>query len=216
MYPPVTLRYSHGSEHLVRFALRHESRRVFHGDIAPGRPFRRRRLDSPSHRHKRKVLRHEIIHRDHKSLFRLQWARCCVIQFCLHSVVRMCRAMTICVRIFSSDDRDMRVWNHHRCVCVVFGYHPHAHVRSRVYDTITHVIRCTFPNICAHPLPLCRPSVHHHVHHDLRLLTTILYHDMDKISTASSFPLCWMFIVLASVMFKSQFVSPLLRGDPSK
>ena len=122
------LRYSHSSEHLIRFSLRHEPRRVLYGDISPGRPFRRHRLVYPSRRHKRKAQRHEVMHRDHESLFGPQWARCCVIRFSLHPVVRMCRAMTLCVRIFLSDDRDVRVCNQHRCVCVVFVYHPHAPV----------------------------------------------------------------------------------------
>ena len=36
------------AEYLVRFPLRHESRRVLHWDIYPGRLFRHHRLDDPS------------------------------------------------------------------------------------------------------------------------------------------------------------------------
>ena len=80
------LQYSLKSEHFVRSSLRHESRRILHGHITLGRPFRRHRLDDTSHRHKRKAQRHKVIHRNHGSLFWLQWARCCVllsILFCI-------------------------------------------------------------------------------------------------------------------------------------
>jgi hypothetical protein len=67
------------SEHFVRFALRHESRRVLHGTISPGHPFRHHRLDDPPHRGKRKAQRHEILHRNHEPLFWPEWARSCVL-----------------------------------------------------------------------------------------------------------------------------------------
>jgi hypothetical protein len=79
VYHSIMSQYSHNSEHFVRFTLRHESRRVLHGIISPGHPFRHHRLDDPPHRAERKAQRHEIVHRNHEPLFWLEWARCCIL-----------------------------------------------------------------------------------------------------------------------------------------
>jgi sodium-coupled neutral amino acid transporter 11 len=85
-------------------------------------------------------------------------------------------------------------------------------------DTIPHVIRSVFPNLPSTPVLS--------IFADRRFIiafTTIcvsyplsLYRDIHKLSIASSFALCGMIIIVASVMFEGRLVSPLLRGDPSK
>lgn len=85
-------------------------------------------------------------------------------------------------------------------------------------DTIPHVIRFMFPNLPSVPVL--------YLFADRRFIiafTTIcvsyplsLYRDIHKLSIASSFALCGMIIIVASVMFEGPLVSPLLRGDPSK
>ena len=132
VYVLVILLNSHCSEYLVRFAVRHESRRVLHGDTSPSCPFRCHRLDDSSHCYKCKAQRDQVIHRDHESLFWVQWARCCVI-FPVLFRIRWC--VSVCYdalsTMFSFNDRDVRLWNHHRCVFVVFGCHSYADICSQ-------------------------------------------------------------------------------------
>ena len=79
VYNSTLLRHSYNSDHFVRFTIRHESRRVFYGNISSGLPFHRHRLDDTPDRAKRKAQRHEILHRNHEPLFWLEWARSCVL-----------------------------------------------------------------------------------------------------------------------------------------
>lgn len=76
-------------EHLVRFALRHESRGILHGAGPPDHPLLYHGLDHPSHRHQREAQRLEFIHRDHESLFWFQWA-CGRILFPIRFRIRWC------------------------------------------------------------------------------------------------------------------------------
>jgi solute carrier family 38 (sodium-coupled neutral amino acid transporter), member 11 len=125
-------------------------------------------------------------------------------------------AMTLYAHVFSSNDRDVRLWNHHRSVCVVSGSHSYAYQLPG--DTIPHVIRFMFPNLPSVPVL--------YLFADRRFIITFtticvsyplsLYRDIHKLSIASSFALCGMIIIVASVMFEGRLVSPLLRGDPSK
>lgn len=85
-------------------------------------------------------------------------------------------------------------------------------------DTIPHVIRFMFPNLPSVPVL--------YLFADRRFIIAFcticvsyplsLYRDIHKLSIASSFALCGMIIIVASVMFEGPLVSPLLRGDPSK
>ena len=55
-----------GIEHLLRFALCHESRGVRYRTVPPGRSLLCHGLDYLSHSHKRKAQRHELIHWDNE------------------------------------------------------------------------------------------------------------------------------------------------------
>jgi hypothetical protein len=89
-FPVLLFEILRGSdEHLVRFALRHESRGILHGAGPPDHPLLHHGLDHPSHRHQREAQRLEFIHRDHESLFWLQWA-CGRILFPILFRIRWC------------------------------------------------------------------------------------------------------------------------------
>ena len=84
VYLSIILPNSHCPEYLVGFTVRHESRRVLHGDTSPGCPFRCHRLDDLSHCHKRKA-------QWHKSYIGPVGALLCHFSNSLsHSVVRIC------------------------------------------------------------------------------------------------------------------------------
>lgn len=85
-------------------------------------------------------------------------------------------------------------------------------------DTIPHVIRFIFPNLSSVPVLWLFTD-----RRFIIVFTTIgvsyplsLYRDIHKLSIASSFALCGMLIIVSSVMFEGRFVSPVLKGDPSK
>ena len=110
----------------------------------------------------------------------------------------------------------MRLWDHHWCVCIVFGPSWVAHPAAG--DTIPHVIRFVFPGLPSVPvlslfanrqfiIVFCTLGVSYPLS---------LYRDIHKLSIASSLALCGMLIIVASIIIDGPQVSPTLKGDPSK
>ena len=114
--------------------------------------------------------------------------------------------------------RDVRFWDHHRFVSVLYFRVSFRCLNLLLGDTIPHVIRSIFPNLGTVPVLWLFTD-----RRFIIVFTTIgvsyplsLYRDIHKLSIASSFALCGMLIIVSSVMFEGRLVSPLLRGDPSK
>ena len=139
------------SKCLFRFAPRHESCRILHGDILLV-------VLSPSQIGRSVSLSQmqgsalQIIHRNHESLFWVQWARCCFFPNAFGGAY-LC-VMTLYAQMFFFHVRDVRVWDHHRCVCVVFVYHSQTDICSKGIR-----FRFMFPDLPSVPVLYSLPTV---------------------------------------------------------
>ena len=94
----------------------------------------------------------QIIHRNHESLFWVQWARCCFFPNAFGGAY-LC-VMTLYAQMFFFHVRDVRVWDHHRCVCVVFVYHSQTDICSKGIR-----FRFMFPDLPSVPVLYSLPTV---------------------------------------------------------
>ena len=95
----------------------------------------------------------QIRHRNHESLFWVQWARGCFFSERIRWRVSMGHdAMR--TNVFFFHIRDVRVWDHYRCVCVVFLCHSQTDICSQGIR-----FRFMFPDLSSVPVLYSLPTV---------------------------------------------------------
>ena len=145
----------------------------------------------------------QIRHRNHESLFWVQWARGCFFSERIRWRVSMGHDAMRTNVFFST--LGMCAFGIIIGVSVLYFYvTPKLISAPRGYDSAS-----CFPIFLPYPSStLCRPSIHHHVHHDLRLLpTTIVPRRPQTLHRVRLHALRDAY---------HQLVSPILSGDPSK